>query len=680
MNVHPQSETLHERMLTLIETINYHSYRYHVLDAPIISDIEFDQLYTELVKIEADHPDWIAANSPSKRSGGGVSEKFNKITHPAPILSLAAVFDDNGIRAWLERIAKLDERVENSSFTLEPKIDGLTVVLHYEDGIFVQGATRGDGEIGEDITANLRTIRSLPLKIPVYQDMKSQVPRQLVVRGEAFIPIREFELMNERLQALGEKIYQNPRNTAAGALRQLDSNLTAARPLTVLVYSIVVGDKNTPATQSGRLEYLKQLGFPIPEYHLCHSLDDVIIAFHHFSDQRDQLPFEADGAVIKLDSIPLAEGLGFSGKDPRGALAIKFQAREVSTLLQEIRVNVGRTGVITPYAVLEPVEVGGVIVKQATLHNFDYISEKDIRPGDRVMIKRAGDVIPYVIGPIIEFRTGNEIVYSHPEYCPDCNQLLEHLEGEVAWYCINTACPAQLIRYLEHFVSKSAMDIVGLGIKIVEQFVETGLVKDVADIYCLKKEDLLKLEGFGEKKVENLLDSISKSKSQPLAKVITALGIRNVGEVLAADLAKKFSDLDIIAHLTLDELQAIENIGPNTALAINDWFRRSSNQALLSKLKSLGVWPVEEGKLKVVEMPQVLVGKTFVVTGSLLSFSRDEVKTFIEQYGGKVTDSVSKKTSYLIVGENAGSKLTKAQELGITILDETGLQNLVGNL
>ena len=665
-------------MLELIETINFHSYRYHVLDAPIISDAEYDRLYIELIQIETAHPNWIRPDSPSLRTGSGISDKFTKVTHPAPILSLAAAFDENGIRSWFERITKIDERVEGSAFTLEPKIDGLTVVLHYEEGVLIQGATRGDGETGEDITANIKTIRSLPLKIPVMQSVDIKPPNRLVVRGEAFIPIADFAFLNKRLHEAGEKTYQNPRNTAAGALRQLDSSLTASRPLTVLVYSIVDWDGSVPETQAERLEYLRSLGFPVPEYRLCSSLDEVILAFRQFTDQRDQLPFEADGAVIKLNSISISDDLGFSGKDPRGALAVKFQAREVSTILQEIKVNVGRTGVVTPYAVLEPVEVGGVIVRQATLHNFDYISEKDIRPGDHVLIKRAGDVIPYVIGPITDKRTGIENPYIIPISCPDCGQPLEHIEGEVAWYCINTGCPAQLIRHIEHFVSKSALDIVGLGIKIVEQLVETKLVNDVADIFRLTASDLLQLEGFGNKKAENLLASIAQAKKQPLSRLLTALGIRGVGEVLANDLAKLYPDLGAISQLTLEQLQDIENIGPNTALAIFDWFRRPTNQQLLNKLQSVEVWPVVVNSISRTEVPKILSGKVFVVTGTLTSFSREEVKDFIEVYGGKVTDSVSKKTNYLVVGENAGSKLAKAQELGIKILNESDLRDLVG--
>ncbi len=660
----------------LIEQIQYHSYRYHVLDDPIISDYEYDQLYNELVRIEKDHPDWIRLDSPTHRTGSGISEKFTKTRHPSPILSLASVFDEDGIRAWFERVTKLDDRVERANFTVEPKIDGLTVVLRYENGIFTQGSTRGDGEIGEDITSNLKTIRSLPLKVPVSPN-GGQVPKLLVVRGEAFISIHDFDAMNKRLQESGEKTYQNPRNTAAGALRQLDSSLTAFRPLTILVYSIVTSEGGeVPASQSGCLDYLKLLGFPIPDYSLCNDINQAIKAYHQLESQRDRLIFEADGAVIKINQLDLAKDLGFVGKDPRGALAVKFQAREVSTTLLEIRINVGRTGVITPYAVLDPVEIGGVIVKQATLHNFDYIFDRDIRPGDRVLIKRAGDVIPYVIGPIISARSGLELPYVLPEKCPDCQQPLEHFEGEVAWYCVNASCPAQLIRNVEHFVSKGAMDIAGLGIKIVEQLVDSGLVRDVADLFALTRAQLLALEGFADKKADNLIAAIDLARRQPLSRLITALGIHGIGEVMAIDLARVYSDLDSLSKATFDELMRIPNVGPNTAQAIIDWFGRPGNRNLLIKLKSVGMWPVSSGSSQTV-VPQTLTGKTFVITGTLPGFSREQAKEFIESFGGKVTDSVSKKTTYLVVGESAGSKLDKARELGVTVVDEARLRALV---
>jgi DNA ligase (NAD+) len=670
-------DDLRQRLEQLRQLINYHNYQYHVLDTPVISDYEYDQLMTELRSIEGDHPEWVTPDSPSQRVGGEPEERFKKVQHPAPILSLANAFGEDDIRAWYERILKLDDRVEQAEYVVQPKMDGLTVVLHYQDGRFVQGATRGDGYTGEDITANLRTIRALPLTIPISPDGPLP-PRDLSVRGEAFIMIDDFKALNKRLEEAGEKTYLNPRNTAAGSLRQLDPALTDSRPLTLQTYEIVYSSDSVPATQYETIEYLSQLGFPVVENTLCDNLDAAILASEDLTSRREILPFEADGAVIKINDIGLASDLGVVGKDPRGAIAFKFPAVEVTTKLLDIGVNVGRTGVLTPFAVLEPVNISGVIVKQATLHNFDYISEKDIRIGDRVAVKRAGDVIPYIIGPVVDVRTGLELKYEPPQFCPDCGQPVEHFEGEVAWYCVNAACPAQLIRNLEHYVSRGAMDIVGLGIKIVEQLITSGLVSDVADLYTLRREDLLKLDGFAEKKADNLLEAIESSKDRSLARLINALGIRGVGEVMAGDLAKTYQDLDELANASFNDLQMVEGVGPNIAQAVLDWFARSANQEVLLKLRKAGVWPVEETVETSVAEMESLQGLTFVVTGTLQGFSRQDIKEFIESHGGKVTSSVSKKTSYLILGDNPGSKLAKAQAIGVAVLDENGLLRLAG--
>lgn len=669
-------QDLRNRLEQLKREINYHNYRYHVIDSPVISDYEFDKLVKELRDIESAHPDWITPDSPSQRAGALPLDKFTKVRHPRPILSLANAFDVDDVHAWFERISRLDRRVEKTNFVVEPKIDGLTVVLHYQNGFFSMGATRGDGVIGEDITANLRTVRALPLKLPL-EPKGPTPPAEFVVRGEAFIMLKDFEKLNRRLEEAGEATYQNPRNTAAGSLRQLDPGLTAKRPLTILIYAIVTGNGSLPATQMDRLHYLHDLGFPVPEAHLSKTIDEAIVAYEKLCDKRDQMLYEADGAVIKINDLQLAEDLGVVGKDPRGALAYKFPAREVTTKLLDIGVNVGRTGVLTPYAILEPVEVGGVIVRQATLHNFDYIRDKDIRIGDRVALKRAGDVIPYVIGPILELRTSKETPYKPPQSCPTCGQPVEHIEGEVAWYCVNTACPAQLIRNVEHFASRGTMDIVGLGIKIVEQLVGSNLVKDVADIYSLKKEQLLDLEGFAEKKADNLLDAIQASKNQSLSRLISALGIRGVGEVMAVELARNFEDLEKLSRATVDDLLQIEGIGPNIAVAIVDWFSRDTNRKLLSKLRSAGVWPKEERVTQHAKAETKLSDQIFVITGTIEGYSRDELKDIIQQNGGKVTDSVSKNTSYLLVGEGPGSKLDKAHKLGVKIINIQEFKRLV---
>jgi DNA ligase (NAD+) len=672
-----QDQILHEEYEKLKREIHYHNYLYNVLDAPVISDAEFDRLMVRLRSIESQYPDWVAGDSPSQRTGGGIADKFSKVRHPRPVLSLANGFDAVDVKAWFDRLIRLDHRVEKTSFVLEPKIDGLTVVLHYQNGLFTQGATRGDGVVGEDITPNLRTIRWIPLHIPA-DPAGPKPPENLVVRGEAFISKTDFEALNKRLEEAGERTYLNPRNTAAGSLRQLDTGITATRPIMLLTYNILDSSGGPiPNTQWETLQYLKALGFPISAANqFCPDFDAVLGALDRWIASRDAFPFEADGVVIKVNDLRLAEELGFVGKDPRGALALKFAAREVTTKLQDIVVNVGRTGVLTPNAVLDPVEIGGVVVRQATLHNFDYIAEKDIRIGDRVLIKRAGDVIPYVIGPVADARAGDEVIYLPPQVCPACGQEVEHFEGEVAWYCVNGACPAQLIRNLEYFVSRSAMDIVGLGIKIVEQLVEANLVCDSADLYSLQRDTLLKLEGFAEKKADNLIQSIENSRKQPLARLINALGIHGVGEVTAADLAKAFGDLDSLAGASVNDLQMIEGVGPNIAQGIVDWFSKPGNRQLLAKLKAAGVWPSAVQDASAGET-KLLAGETFVVTGTLPTYGRDEIKALIQSQGGKVTDSVSKNTSFLVLGENPGSKLEKATQLGVPVLDEAGLLGLI---
>jgi DNA ligase (NAD+) len=702
---------LRQRYEELKQQIRFHNHRYHVLDAPVISDTEYDKLVVELRQIETDHPDWVTPDSPSQRTGAEPSQKFEKVRHPRPILSLANAFGAQDARAWYERVRKLDDRVEKAGFVVEPKIDGLSVVLHYRDGVFVKGATRGNGEVGEDITANLRTVRAIPLKIPVNQGISDrkhdrlsflvsnpQLPDYLVVRGEVFIPVKDFDELNKWLEEKGEKTYLNPRNTAAGSLRQLDPVITASRPLTLLVYQIAYWENDSQSPQEPRsqwelLEYLRALGFPVTD--MARRFDDLESAIAYtltWDSRRDELPYEADGMVIKIDDLILATELGFVGKDPRGAIAFKFPAREVTTQLLGIEVEVGRTGVLTPKAVLEPVEINGVVVKNATLHNFDYIAEKDIRPGDRVLVKRAGEVIPYVIGPVVDLRTGTEKSYTPPGACPACGQPVEHIEGEVAWYCVNATCPAQLVRNVEHFVSRGAMDITGLGIKIVEKLIETGLVKDVADIYMLTREDILSAVTKKDRKTEtappgkiadNLLAAIKTSGQQPLHRLITALGIHGVGEVSAVDLSHHFPSLDLLAAASGDQLQMVDGIGPNIAEAIVDWFGRERNRKVLEKLKAAGVWPTSAGTAPHEASPEgntpsggSLAGLTFVVTGTLAGFSREGVKEFIEFHGGKVTDSVSKNTSYLVLGEAPGSKYQKAHELGVKIVDEGELRKL----
>jgi DNA ligase (NAD+) len=687
----PPKPTPAERAEQLRQQLNAHSYAYYVLSAPTVSDKEYDALFHELQRLEAELPALRTADSPTQRVGGFISEKFEKVRHPAPILSLSNAFNADDVRAWFQRLARLDDRVEQAAFVVEPKIDGLTIVLHYEDGVFVRGATRGDGEIGEDITPNLRTVRALPLSVPVVAtgDRRrrtvattgpspvSRPPSRLVVRGEAVIYTADFARMNAALSAKGEATFANPRNTASGALRQLDSSLTAARPISALVYQVVVWEgTEAPKTQSETLEALRDLGFPVADVsQRFDDLDAAIAYCQTWAEKRDSLPYEVDGMVIKIDDLRLQVDLGFVGKDPRGATAYKFPAREVTTVLRDVTVSVGRTGRLTPTAVLDPVEIGGVVVRQATLHNFEYIAEKDIRLGDRVLLKRAGDVIPYVIGPILEARPAGATVYKPPKKCPDCGEAIERLEDEVDWYCVNSACPAQLKRTVEHFAH--TIDIEGFGEKLAISAVEQGLVHDVADIYTLNREQLLSLPGFAEKKATKLLAAIEVGKARPLGVLLTALGIRRVGEVAARDLASHFGSLDALAAASAADLQQVGGIGPAASQAVVDWFARKSNRHVLDKLRAAGVWPsAAPRQASAADGP--LAGQTFVITGTLPTLSRDEAKALIERQGGKVTDSVSKKTSYLVLGESPGSKLAKAQSLGVPVLDEAALLKLVG--
>lgn len=663
------------RAAELRRLLNFHAYRYHVLDAPVISDQEYDRLFRELQDLEERDPRLKTADTPTLRVGGEVASGFSRVVHPVPILSLGNAYTDGEVRGWLERAVRLDSAAKDAAFVVEPKIDGLTVVLTYEKGIFVLGATRGDGESGEDVTANLRTVRNLPLAIPAGPD-GPPAPRRLVVRGEAYIAPADFAAMNARLQESGERTFLNPRNAAAGALRQLDAGLTASRPIRLLAYSVVESDGPIPGTQAETLEYLRALGFSVADQARRFStLVEAIEYADGWAAKREDMPFEADGMVIKIDDLALAARLGVVGKDPRGAIAFKFPAQTVTTLLQDIGVNVGRTGVLTPFAILEPVMVGGVTVRQATLHNFDYIAEKDIRVGDRVLLKRAGEVIPYVIGPILEARTGRLRRYRPPEACPSCGEPVAPIEGEVALYCLNAACPAQLVRHLEHFAGRGAMDIEGLGIKVAELLVGEGRVEDVADLYRLTSADLLGLEGFAERRAENLVQAIAGSKAQPLPRLINGLGIRGVGETVAGDLSRHFGDLGRLAAADEDEIQEVEGLGPETARAVTTWFRQTRNERLLEKLRRFGVWPINPRAAAGAR--RVLDGLTFVITGALPGLSRQDAKELIEAHGGKVTGSVSRRTDFLVTGADPGSKAERARALGVRAITSSELERMI---
>lgn len=667
------SSSKQERVATLHREIHTHNHRYHVLQAPLISDGEFDTLMNELRSIEELHPELITRDSPTQRVGGRPSDKLGKVRHPAPILSLGNAYGASETRTWFDRISRLDSRVNDAEFVVEPKIDGLTVVLHYQNGVFFQGATRGDGEVGEDITINLRTIRSLPLRIPIVPSRP--VPMRLVVRGEAYMPRRAFAEWNRSLESAGERTYISARNAASGALRQLDPRLTTARPISLLCYQVVHTEGSSLGNQWETLEYLRAMGFPVSDVSTrFQNLDSAVAYCKSWAGERDTLDYEIDGMVIKIDDLTLQVDLGVVGKDPRGAVAFKFPALEVTTILTDVGINVGRTGVLTPYAILQPVKVSGVTVKQATLHNFDFIAEKDIRIGDHVIIKRAGEVIPYVIGPSPESRDGREQPARAPSECPECSAPVARRENEVAIYCTNSACPAQLKRNLEYFVSRGSLEIEGFGEKLASQFVDAGIVRDVADVFSITKAQLLKLEGFADRKAQGLVDAISSAKSRSLDRLIIALGIRGVGQVIAVDLAARFGSLGALARASVADLETEEGIGTKISHEIVEWFSQASNQRLLRKLKQAGCWPEAAVQLK--SEAGFLVSKTFVLTGTLPNWSRNQARDFIMRHGGRVAGVLSKSTNFLVVGNNPGRKRARAKAMGIPELDEDALRAL----
>lgn len=667
------------RLAELRDEINYHLYRYHTLDDPVISDAEYDQLMNELRELEAAHPELVTSDSPTQRVGAEPLSEFEKVTHPIPMTSLGNAFDDNDMRSWLARVGRIlpeDVTTADLEFVVEPKIDGLAIALTYENGLLVRGATRGNGSVGENVTANVRTIKNIPLRIPAKSsDLKP--PARIEVRGEVYIPIAEFNKFNKAQTDKGERIYANPRNFAAGSLRQLDSKITAQRPLAFFGYGIGYVEGADVQTQHQALDYLKALGFPInPDILHTTDFEAVLDFIHTWMARRNQLPYDADGAVIKINSFALQEQLGVVGNAPRWAIAYKFPAQEATTQVLAIKGNVGRTGQITPYAELEPVNIGGVTVSQATLHNYDDLAKKDIREGDTVVVKRAGDVIPQVVKPILDLRPANSQPVQPPERCPVCNEPTSRQGEDVALFCINAACPAQLIRQIEYFVSRSAMDIEGFGIKIGEQLAVVGLLTDIADIYFLQREPLLALEGFAAKKVDNLLTSIEQSKQRPFHRFLTGLGIRYVGSTVAELITTAFPSIDSVSQASQADLESIEGVGPRIAASIVAWFSRPANQALIEKFRQAGVTLQVAQPAQAERAPRSLAGLTFVITGTLPTWSRTEAKEFIEQHGGKVTGSVSKNTAYVVMGDNPGSKADKAQSLNIPILDEENLKKL----
>jgi len=666
--------TARQRAEVLREVIIFHEHRYYVLNSPLLSDGQFDVLVDELHTIEQRFPELVTPDSPTQRVSGEPAERFQKVEHPAPILSLDKATSREDLAAWLTRISKLlPEETPTLSYTVEPKFDGLTVVLHYRDGLFVLGATRGDGRIGENITTNLRTIPTLPLRIPVDPD-GAAAPAYLVVRGEVLILLNDFAALNRRLLSSEEPPFANPRNAAAGSLRQLDARITAQRPLRLYVYSIVETDGPMPTTQHETLDYLATLGFPLAgEVAVFSDLEQVADYCESMVEGRNSLPYETDGIVVKLDDLGTSAALGAVGGRPRGAVAYKFPAQEAITTLLNVEFSVGRTGIITPTALLDPVPIAGVTVSRASLHNFDAIAERDIRIGDRVVVKRAGDVIPYVSGPILDARDGSQEKIEPPEHCPSCGAPVIHPEGEIAVYCVNTVCPAQLVQKLTYFAG--VMEIEGIGERTAIQLVDLSLIHASVDLYTLTKDDLLRLEGFADKKADNLLAAIAGSRAQPFDRVLASLGIRGVGGTVAATLTAAFPCLEALESAPSEAIASVEGLGPITAGNIIDWFAHPRHQGIVDKLHRAGLSLASTQEPAPILGAEPFTGLTFVVTGTL-SRPRNELKQWITSRGGKVTGSVSTKTSYLVAGENAGSKLTRAQELGTPILNEDDLLHL----
>ncbi len=654
----------------LKKLINYHNYRYYVLDSPEISDAEYDVLMQQLKKLEEEHPELVTPDSPTQRVGAAPLTAFTTIEHRIPLLSLGNVFSDDEFLAWYQRIVNLAGK-RKYQFVCELKIDGLAVALTYDNGRLVRGATRGDGFHGEDITQNLKTIRSIPLKLP------ENAPDIIDVRGEVYLPKTGFRRINEEREEEGLPLFANPRNAAAGSLRQLDPRITARRPLDAFFYALGDFRNGTqPATHWEVLQLFQSLGFKTnPNNALCDTIEEVRLFYNKWKDARETLPYEIDGVVIKINSIDLQQELGNVAHEPRWAVAYKFPAVQGTTRLISIGINVGRTGTLNPYAILEPVSIGGVRIERATLHNEDYIKGKDIREGDVVIVQRAGDVIPQIVGPIVSRRTGKEKVFTMPARCPVCNSEAIRITDEAVWRCTNAACPEQARQRLKHFASRDAMDIEGIGEQLSAILFDAGLVHDVADIYYLNKEKLLTLERIGEKSAEKILLSIEKSKDRPVARLIYALGIFHVGAEVAASLAKYFDSIDILSQKSREELLTIPMVGPKIAESITAFFRQEGNRNIIEKLRKAGVRLQDEIPVRQEKLP--LTGREFVLTGKLQHFTRHEAEEKIKALGGAVGSDITRKTTDVIVGADPGSKLERARTLGARILKEDDLLQLV---
>jgi DNA ligase (NAD+) len=668
-----KTEARAEDLRAQIEEANY---RYYVLDEPAITDAEFDALLRELTQIEEAHPRLRTSDSPTQRVGAAPSERFAPYQHAQPMLSLANAVSEEEVRAFDERVRKAAGT--DVTYVCELKIDGLAIALDYEDGRLLRGGTRGDGRTGEDVTPNLRTVRTIPLRLRSggRGDGKT-IPQFVEVRGEVFLGRRDFERLNAQRETAGLPVFANPRNAASGGVRQLDPKLTAERRLSFFAYQ-VAALRGVPAvtTQWDSLEMLRALGFPVnPNIRRAESLDVVLAYCKHWEDRRDDLDYEIDGVVIKVDDFALQQRLGVVARDPRWAIAFKFKPREARTRLRDIVVTVGRTGTLNPSAVLEPVQIGGVTVKSATLHNAEYIASNDIRIGDTVLVTRAGDVIPRVVGPILSERTGGERAFAMPDRCPVCGSAVDLPPGEAMSRCTNASCPAQLYERVRHFASRGAMDIEGLGDVLAEQLTQGGFVHDIADVYGLDLETLLTVPRLGRKSAGNLLAAIERSKRRGLARLLNGLGIRFVGERTADILASDFGSIDAIADATPEELQSSDGIGPEVAASVRLFFEQPANRAMIERLRAAGVEMTAPKRQRAAA--GALAGKTFVLTGTLPNLTREQAAEMIEAAGGKVTGSVSRKTDYVVAGEEPGSKLAKAQQLGVPVIDEDELRDLL---
>ena len=640
----------------LRERLTRAGYEYYVLDRPTMSDYDYDHQLRRLEELEAAHPEAVTPDSPTQRVGGQALESFTQVVHKVPLESLQDVFDYDELRQFDQRVRGA---VPEAAYDVEPKVDGLSVALEYQDGLFVRGATRGDGQVGEDVTENLRTVRSIPLRIP-------DAPGQLIVRGEVYMPKKVFHALNEEREKRGEALFANPRNAAAGSLRQLDPKVAAARRLDIAVFNVQWAEGETFRTHLETLDYLRDKGFKVIPHYTSATIEEAVSHVADIGEHRDSFPFDIDGAVIKVNDLAQREVLGSTAKFPRWAAAYKYPPEVKPSRVVDITIQVGRTGVLTPKAQLEPVRLAGTTVTSATLHNQDFIAEKDIRIGDTVLVRKAGEIIPEVLSVVAEKRPEGTVPYVFPAVCPVCGAPVERDEDGAHIRCTGAECPAQLLRNLAHFASRDAMDIEGLGIAVVENLVNAGLVRTPGDLYFLKEEDVAQLERMGKKSAQNLVEAIARSREQDLSRLIYALGIRQVGQKTGKVLAARFRTMDALENASLEELTAVDDIGEITARSILDWFASPQSWHLLTRLREAGVnmEAAEQGS------DQRFAGLTFVLTGTLEHFTRDEAASRIEALGGKSAGSVSKKTSYVVAGEAAGSKLRKAQELGVPVLSE----------